>query len=409
MQHLRCFLTVTGLVIGSISQQAALAQIRAMPPATVNDASPGGGALAQPGQGEVVERGWFLTGKVLMDDGSPTPANITIQRACAGATKSLGFTDSKGRFSFQMGQKSDVVPDASEDSGEEQRVALMTPIGGSSTEGRLFGSMNNRQLAGCQLEASFPGYRSDVVELGNRRYMDNPDVGSIVLHRLGNVEGTSVSATSLDAPREAKKLYDKGMDAERQKKWPAAQADFEKAVALYPKYAAAWFELGSARQRQGDRAQAREAFRKSMVADRRYLGPYFPLSVMAFEERNWAETAELTSALTKLDPVDYPMAFLFNAIANAGLGKLDLAEKSARTCVKVDIRHQLPRAEYVLGLILADRHDYDGSLALLREYIQRAPNTPDSEKIKQQISHVEEMARAAAAAPAPQTQAAVAP
>jgi tetratricopeptide (TPR) repeat protein len=401
MQHLRCFLTVTGLVLGSIPQQAALAQVRAMPPATANDTSPDS-ALAQPGaRGDVVERGWFLSGKVLMDDGSATPANITIQRVCAGATKPLGVTDSKGRFSFQMGQKSDLVPDASEDSGEEQRVALMTPIGGSSTAGRLFGSMGNRQVAGCRLEAALPGYRSDTVELGNRRYMDNPDVGSIILHRLGNVEGTSVSATSLDAPREAKKLYDKGMEAERQKKWPAAQANFEKAVALYPKYAAAWYELGNTRQRQGDRARAREAFRKSMGADRRYLGPYFPLSVMAFEEKNWAETVEVTSALTKLDPVDYPLAFLFNAIANAGLGKLDIAEKSARECVKVDIRHQLPRAEYVLGLILADRHDYDGALAQLKGYMQRFPNAPDTEKIKKQIIQVEEMARAQ-----PQTEAA---
>ena len=394
MQHLRYFLSVLGLVLGSISQQAAWAQIRAMPPATANDTSPDS-ALAQPGaRGDVVERGWFLSGKVLMDDGSPTPANITIQRVCAGATKSMGFTDSKGRFSFQIGQKSEAVPDASEDSGEERLVALMAPIGGSSTEGRLFGSRSNRQVAGCQLEASLPGYRSDTVELGSRRYMDNPDVGSIILHRLGNVEGTSVSATSLDAPKEAKKLYDKGMDAEKQKKWPAAQAAFEKAVAMYPKYAAAWYELGNTRQRQADRAKAREAFRKAMECDRRYLGPYFPLSAMAFEDKDWAQTADLTSALTKLDPVDYPLAFLFNAIANAGLGKLDLAEKSARACVKVDIRHQLPRAEYVLGLILADRHDYDGSLTLLRGYIQRAPNTPDSEKIKQQISHVEEMARA---------------
>jgi tetratricopeptide (TPR) repeat protein len=405
MQHLRCFLTVTGLVFGpGLSEQAALAQIRAMPPSTVNDTAPDS-ALAQPGaRGDVVERGWFLSGKVLMDDGSPTPANITIQRVCAGATKPMGYTDSKGRFSFQMGQKSDAAGDASVDGGEEGLVALMAPIGGSSTEGRLFGSRSNRQLSGCQLEAALPGYRSDTVEMGNRRYMDNPDVGSIVLHRLGNVEGTSVSATSLDAPREAKKAYDKGMDAERQKKWAAAQTDLEKAVALYPKYAAAWFELGNARQRQGDRAKAREAFRKSMEADRRYLGPYLPLSVMAFEDKNWAETADVTSALTRLDPVDYPMAFLFNAIANAGLGKLDVAEKSARECVKVDIHHVFPRAEYVLGLILADRHDYDAALTQLRGYLQRFPNIPDTDKIKKQISQVEEMARAQPQQPAPPQQ-----
>ncbi len=397
MQHLRCFLTVTGLVLGSVfPEQAVLAQLHAAGTAAVTSAGPQpGGALVQPGaRGDVVERGWFLSGKVLMDDGSPTPPNTTIQRVCAGTTKPMAYTDSKGRFSFQVGQKSDVIPDASVNAGEEGLVALMTPVGGTISEGRLFGSSGNRQLAGCRLEAALPGYRSDDVDLSTRKYMDNPDVGSIVLHRLGNVEGTSVSATSLDAPRAAKKAYDKGIDAERQKKWPAAQANFEKAVAIYPKYAAAWYGLGIARQRQGDRAKAREAFLKSMEADRRFLGPYLPLSVMAFEDRNWVETVDLTSALTRLDPVDYPMAFLFNAIANAGLGKLDVAEKSARECVKVDIHHQLPRAEYVLGLILADRHDYDGSLTLLRGYIQRAPNTPDSAKIKQQISHVEDLARA---------------
>lgn len=390
MQHHGCFLTLTGLILGSVlPEQAALAQNRA-------GSAPGPASLTRPssGGGETVERGWYLSGKVLMDDGSAPPANVTIQRVCGGSTKPMGYTDSKGRFSFQVGQRPDVLPDASSDSGEEGRVALMAPIGNSTHEGRLFGSAGDRQLAGCELVAALPGYRSDVVELGARKYMDNPDVGSIVLHLLGNVEGKSISATGLDAPREAKKAYDKGLDAEKKQRWPDAQAQFEKAVGMYPKYAAAWFELGSALQRQGDKPKARDAFRKSVEADRRFLRPYLPLSVMAFEERNWAETVDLTTTLTRLDPVDYPLAYLFNAIASASLGKLDVAEKSAREAVKVDMNHQLPRAEYVLGLILVDKHDYDGALTLLRSYIQHAPNAPDSERIRKQISQVEDLARA---------------
>jgi tetratricopeptide (TPR) repeat protein len=242
--------------------------------------------------------------------------------------------------------------------------------------------------------AALPGYRSDELDVGSRRYMDNPDVGSIVLHRLGNVEGTSVSATSLNAPHDAKRAFDRGSEAERRQKWPEAQAEFEKAVAAYPKYAAAWFELGNALQRQGDKPKARGAFRNSMEADRRFLGPYLPLSLMAFDDKNWAETADLTTTLTRLDPVDYPLAFLLNAVASANLGRLDLAEKSARDAVLLDTHHQLPRAEYVLGLILVDKHDYDGALTLLRSYIQRAPNAPDTENIKKQISQVENLAKA---------------
>jgi len=408
MQHFGCLVTLTGLILGSVLPlQMALAQDRAGGPAVRPNLAPGGGtSLTLPGGtgGETVERGWHLSGNVLLDDGSAPPANVSIQRACGGASKRpVAYTDSKGRFSFQVGRDADVLPDASVDVGEEGRVALMTPIGGSTQEGRLSGgSIGNRQLAGCELVAVLPGYRSDVVQLGQRKYTDNPDVGSIVLHRLGNVEGTSVSATSLDAPREAKKAYDRGLDAGRKQKWLEAQAEFEKAVGVYPKYAAAWFELGNALQRQGNKPKARDAFRKSLEADRRFLKPYLPLSVMAFDEKNWAETLDLTTALTRLDPVDYPVAYFFNAIASASLGNLDVAEKSAREAVKVDASHQFPRAEYLLGLILMDKHDYDGALSLLRNYIQRSPNAPDSERIKTQISQIEILARTQPQPAAPQ-------
>ena len=405
MKHPASFITLTGLILGSVLPlQVALAQGRAGGPPS-RPSQPGGGtSTTQPGAigGDTVNRGWYLSGKILLDDGSAPPPNVSIQRACGGATdKPVAYTDSKGRFSFQMGHDMNVLPDASTDIGADSNTALGTPFGSSTQQNRSSGTIGP-ELAGCELLAVLPGYRSDVVQLGLRKYMDEPDVGTMVLHRLGNVEGTSISATSLDAPRDAKKAYDKGLDAEKKQKWPEAQAEFEKAVGVYPKYAAAWFELGTALQRQGNKPQARDAFRKSLEADRRYLKPYLPLSMMAFEEKNWAETVDLTTALTRLDPVDYPLAYLFNAMANQSLGKLDAAEKSAREAIKVDTGHQVRRAEYVLGLILLDKHDYDGALTLLRSYIQRSPNSPDSERIKTQISQIEEQARAQPQPAAPQ-------
>ncbi len=399
MRYFRPFVTLTGLILGSVfALQVALAQGRPGGTASKPGLPSGRGAnTPQSGEigGDTVNRGWFLSGKVLMDDGSAPPANVSIQRACGSATnRPVAYTDPKGRFTFQVGRDMDIVPDASTSIGGDSSMVLGTQGGGSTQQGQTFGAIGGQQLAGCELLAVLPGYRSDVVQLGLRKYMDSPDVGSIVLHRVGNVEGNSISATSLDAPRDAKKAYDKGLDAARKQKWPEAQAEFEKAVAGYPKYAAAWFELGSALQRQGNKPQARDAFRKSLEADRRFLKPYLPLSVMAFDEKNWEETLDLTSALTRLDPVDYPLAYLFNAIANLSLGKLDAAEKSAREAIKVDTGHQVPRAEYLLGLILLDKHDYDGALTLLRSYIQRSPNAPDSEKIKTQISQIENQARA---------------
>src|SRR5204863_8182902 len=92
------------------------------------------------------------------------------------------------------------------------------------------GSMMGRDLMNCDLRANLPGYRSDVVNLAGHRMFDNPDVGTIILHRLGNVEGNTISATSLAAPKDAKKAYEKGKEALKKKKPADAEKEFQKAV-----------------------------------------------------------------------------------------------------------------------------------------------------------------------------------
>ena len=96
----------------------------------------------------------------------------------------------------------------------------------------------------CELRARLAGFRSQSVSLANRRPMDPPDIGTILLHRLTPTEGTTISAVSLAAPKDAKKAYQKGMDALKKKKVQDAVKNFEKAVEVYPKYADAWYELG---------------------------------------------------------------------------------------------------------------------------------------------------------------------
>ncbi len=58
-------------------------------------------------------------------------------------------------------------------------------------------------MMNCELRAVMAGFRSDAVNLFNKQLADNPDVGAIVLHRIAGVEGTSVSATSAMAPKDA--------------------------------------------------------------------------------------------------------------------------------------------------------------------------------------------------------------
>src|SRR5438552_2433546 len=56
----------------------------------------------------------FLSGKVMLDSGTPPPESVTIERVCNGTPRAEAYTDSKGRFSFQLGANNNgVMQDAS--------------------------------------------------------------------------------------------------------------------------------------------------------------------------------------------------------------------------------------------------------------------------------------------------------
>ncbi|MGE5569359.1 MAG: tetratricopeptide repeat protein [Rhodospirillales bacterium] len=345
----------------------------------------------------------YLSGRVLLEDGTPPPESVTIESICNGVVRQQAYTDSKGRFSFQWGQNTHLMMDASTSSMDS---GMPMGAGGSSMGGsRGMGSLGRgtpENLMGCELRASLAGFRSDMLSLAGRRPMDNPEVGVIVLHRLGNVEGTTISVTSLQAPKDAKKAYEKGTEAFKKKKWADAQKNLEKAVQIYPKYAAAWFELGQVYHEQKNVEQTRNAYLKSLEADPKFLKPYMQMAVISASESKWEEVERYTAELLRLDPFDFAPAYFYNSVANFNLRRLDAAEKSAREGIKLDTQNQLPKMQHVLGVILANKRDYVGAAEHLRAYLLHAPNAQDADVVRKQLSEIERFAGPAASQTQPQ-------
>ena len=93
------------------------------------------------------------------------------------------------------------------------------------------------------------------------------DVGTVVLHRMEQVAGFTISATSAAAPPKARKDYEKGTEQFRKGKFDEAQKKLEEAVSLYPNYAVAWVELGRAHVQKHNASGAKEAFQRAISAD----------------------------------------------------------------------------------------------------------------------------------------------
>jgi len=313
------------------------------------------------------------SGKVVMEDGTPLPEPVVVEALCAGGMAvPIARTDSKGGFIVGHGRDADV----------DARLQ----------RGSTGGSGN---LAGCLLLARLPGYRSSAL-----RVMDNEafDLGAIVLQRPAGVEGAMHSATSLRAPKDAQRAFEKAAAAIEKKKWDQARPQLEKAVQIYPEYAAAWFELGRISQSSGDLAQARSAYERSIQADPKFVKPYLHLTGVLHTEKNWRAAADLSATLIKLDPYSFVAAYVFNAVGNLRLGNTAVAEASARQAIKLDTGHLFPEAEYTLGLILGSRGENKEAAEHLRNYLQFAPNSPGAEGIRGRLAELEQSSGAKPAA-----------
>jgi len=323
----------------------------------------------------------FLSGKVVLDDGTPPPDSVVIERVCNGIARPEAYTDSKGRFSFQLGQNMNVMPDASvgssADSGGFGGMSRTQPGGGSG--------LSERDLMGCELRANLPGFRSEVVNLAGRRVMDNPDVGTIILKRLANVEGMTISATTALAPKDARKSFDKAKENVKKQKWAEARKELEKAVTVYPKYAAAWHQLGLVHEKNNDLDAARKAYTEALSADAKFISPYMQLAQMAVKEAKWQDVADTTSRVVKLNPFNFPQAYFYNAVANYTLQKLDAAEASAREALKIDPEHRIAKTSHLLGVILAQKNDYTGAAEQMENYLKFAPQANDAGQVRKQL------------------------
>jgi tetratricopeptide (TPR) repeat protein len=314
---------------------------------------------------------------------------VTIMRVCSGNPQPQAYTDAKGRFNFQLGRGSGMMLDASMDSQDILRSRTPAP---TDNDRALGGAAQTNSTRGCELQAYLPGYRSDSVDLSTRRPMDNPDLGTILLHRMANVEGSVISALSLRAPKDARKAYEKGVAAIAKARWEEAEAHLGQAVALYPQYPDAWFSLGTALQSQGKLQEARKAYGKAISADDKFLRPYRQMAEIFLHDRNWKEAAQTTDRLLQLDPVDYPEAYFYNAVARFNLGDLEGSEKSAREGLRHDPHHHIPKLEHLLGTIRANQRDYAGAAQFLRSYLEHKPDDKDAQLIRKQVADLDRLA-----------------
>jgi tetratricopeptide (TPR) repeat protein len=396
---------ISAIALGMLIAPATPARAQSKTPTTPTAPSSAGKSLpgSTPSTPGPTMPPMFLSGRVVIDDGTALPEPVTIERVCNGVPRPEAHTDAKGHFSFQLGQNRYEFADASYaapmnlGSPNQPSMSSSSPLSGSNLPSggpMQINSDNNFYMAGCEIRAALSGYRSDAVQLATRRYLDNPDVGTIVLHRMGNVEGLTTSAVSLGAPKDARKSYDKGLEALKKDNIDEAQKSFLKAVQGYPHFATAWYELGKVYEKRDHWADARKAYDEALSSDPKYASPLERVYLLDMRDGNWQAVADNSAKLLKLNPYEFPAAYMHNAMANFQIKQWDPAEKSVREGIKLDPANRYPRLNYILALLLAQKQDFPGCAEYLKKYIKLAPDAKDIETAKSQLEETEKYVQA---------------
>jgi tetratricopeptide (TPR) repeat protein len=305
----------------------------------------------------------LLSGHVVLDDGKPAPETTVILRVCDYATFQETLVQAKGRFDVDLSAKL------------------------AATGNELAAPRNAvNPLVHCKFRALLPGYESSEIDISKSPIGEHTEVGTITLTRRAGVAGASARPTPPQAPDNAKKAYAKALEAHKKGNSDEAQKSLEKAVQLYPLYTVAWTMLGDLHKSKNEIGAAKQAYAAAVLADPQYVYPYEGLAWLALLLQDWNETRDYSAKLLALDPVDFPRAWFYNAVANYRLRDFDAAEKSAREAIKVDKSHEVPQAEFQLGLILVQKKDVPGAVEHMRAYLAANPNGEDAAAAKAQLA-----------------------
>lgn len=349
----------------------------------------------------------LLVGRIATNDGTPVPHDVLVERICNERIRQQVYASSNGDFSMQMGSKNDSFVDATADAPSPERVNSKTSLRG----------IPRSELMKCELQASSAGFRSTRINLFEvTPSSGSVDVGAIVVQRTTKIKGMTLSARAYKAPPHARKAYEKGLDSENRGKLAEAHKFFEQAVALYPQYASAWFQLGAVCERENQKDSARTAYAKATAVDMKFFPPYLSLASMAFEEGDWPAVLQYTGHILDLDPFHYgdmntyvldfdelnPAAvYFYNAVANYQLHRFDEAEKSVLKAERTDLLTHFPQLHVLLAEIFTRKKNYDGAILELRSYLELVPHAKDADLIRARLAKLEEENRSASATAKP--------
>jgi len=308
----------------------------------------------------------IFTGKVMMEDGSPPPFSVAIERVCSDlqGTAPGPLTNKKGEYVWNI-----------EIDAYDTRV--------------------------CYLHASHAGYVSSTQDISNINVTSHDPTYAVkplvLVKSTPDPYGIVVSEDNI--PGRSKSSFERALKELDKPDFAKAASLMEEAVNASPKFADGWHALGVVDERLSKAAEARDAYEHAIKANPKLVPPYVTLAMICIRIRDWDCAAKSAAAGIKADNKKlYPQLYIHQAVAEYQLKDLAGAEASVQEAMKLDPQRHYSREEYVLGRILEAKGDVNGAKEHMAAYLKLDQGAPDRDKVQ---THLGNLGKPEAADPDP--------
>ena len=194
-----------------------------------------------------------------------------------------------------------------------------------------------------------------------------------------------VSVMELGVPSNAAKEFEKANRFIAKQDWAKATDRLHKGLAIYPKYAVAYNNLGAVYSYLGNNAQARQALQQAIALDDRLAPAYVNLGRLSFLEKDYSSAESALTRAMSLEPAKNADELFLLAYAQLTDHHLDQALQTSQQghAAKLD-RHAY------LHLIAANVYEQQrkiaDSMSELQLYLIEEPNGPQAEKVRRALA-----------------------
>lgn len=199
-----------------------------------------------------------------------------------------------------------------------------------------------------------------------------------------NQPGTpTVAVVDINVPDGAKREYEKAAEPLSKGNWKKAKEAILKALAIYPKFAAAYNDLGVIYARLGDRIHEREALQHAVTLNDHFSAAYVNLGKMSIADRDFPGAETFLGKAAASDPANPNTLML---LANVELLNKRFDDAIAN-CRKVhSMAHSTESlVHYIAARALMHENRRDEAVTELRTFLVEEPSGPRADAVRGEL------------------------